>query len=278
MPGTAAEAPAKKQTPSEQDAAAETHTEETKPKEAPAKPSFDELMKDPEYNSAMQKIIRDRLKSASKKPEEALAALTPALEMLAARYKMDPANMDYAALANAINEDNDFYSKRAMEMGIPVETAKKMEQYERQMDRQQREQAQTLEQQKVMQHFQGLVQQGEKLKEQFPSFDLRTELQNPVFERMTSPSGGVSVEDAYFAVHRAEIQEAGMRAAAEKAAQKISAAVQAGAFRPSENGTSGQAPSVDTIDYSALSREQRTALKQRIFAAEARGEKVYPGQ
>ena len=159
-------------------------------------------------------------------------------------------------------------------MGVSVETAKRIDQQERETARQQREEARTLEQQKFQNHIMKLEQQGEALKKVFPKFDLRTELQNPAFARMTSPNVGISVEDAYYAVHRNEIQAAAMQVTAQKTAQKISNSIQAGSRRPNENGTSGQAPSVTTFDYRTASREQREAFKKRIRS----GEKIYPGQ
>ena len=128
------------------------------------------------------------------------------------------------------------------------------------------------------QHIRGLEQQGEAMKATFPNFDLRKELQNPAFARMTSPNVGVSVEDAYYAVHRREIQAAAMQVTAQKTAQKISNSIQAGQRRPAEHGTSGQAASVTSFDYSKASKAEREALKQRIRAAAARGEKIYPGR
>ena len=71
---------------------------------------------------------------------------------------------------------------------------------------------------------------------------------------------------------------ASMEVTAQKVAQKISNDIQAGNRRPHENGTSGQAPSVTTFDYSKASREQREELKRRIRDAAARGEKLYPGR
>jgi hypothetical protein len=162
-------------------------------------------------------------------------------------------------------------------MGVSVETAMKIDQQERDTARQQREQARTLEQQKFQQHIMKLEQQGEALKKVFPNFDLRTELQNPAFARMTSPNVGISVEDAYYAVHRNEIQTAAMQVTAQKTAQKISNDIQAGNRRPSENGTSGQAPSVTTFDYRNATPEQRNAFKAHIRSEAAQGRKVYPG-
>ena len=256
----------------EQAAAAENPTEEKKT-EAPARMSWDEIMADPEYNKQMQAVVQSRLRNA-KGAEESLGKLTPALELLARKHGQDPANIDYEALAKAISDDESFYEDKALEMGVSVETAKRIDQQERETARQQVEQQRTLEQQKFQQHIIKLEQQGEAMKKVFPNFDLRKELQNPAFARMTSPNVGISVEDAYYAVHRNEIQAASMQVAAQKTAQKISNAIASGSRRPDENGTSGQAPTVTTFDYRNMSPEQRKSLKDRIRS----GEKIYPGQ
>ena len=268
---TASQARGAQQT-TEQAAAAENPTEETKT-EPNARMSWDEIMADPEYNKQMQAVVQSRLRSA-KGAEETLGKLAPALELLARKHGFDPANPDYDALAKAISDDDSFYEDKALEMGVSVETAKKIDQQERDTARQQQMEARTLEQQKFQQHFMKLEQQAEAMKKVFPNFDLRTELQNPNFARMTSPNVGISVEDAYYAVHRKELQTAAMQVTAQKTAQKISNAIQAGSRRPSENGTSGQAPSVTTFDYRNMSPEERKAFKDRIRS----GEKIYPGQ
>ena len=260
----------------EQTAPAETPTEETKT-ESPARMSWDEIMKDPEYNKQMQAVVQSRLKSA-KTAEENFAKITPALELLARKYNLDPTNMDYDALTKAINDDDSYYENKALEMGVSVETAKKIDMQERDTAREKAQAERTLQEQKIQQHIVKLEQQGEAMKKVFPNFDLRTELQNPAFARMTSPNVGISVEDAYYAVHRNEIQTAAMQVTAQKTAEKISNSIQAGSRRPNESGTSSQGPSVSTFDYRNASREQREALKRRIRDAAARGEKLYPGQ
>jgi hypothetical protein len=239
--------------------------------------SWDEIMKDPEYNEKMQAMMKSRLKSA-KAAEENLAKLTPAVELLARKYNLDPTNMDYDALNKAIEDDDDYYEEKALELGTSVETARKIDKMERDNAREQAQAERTLQEQKIQQHLIKLEQQGEALKKVFPNFDLRTELQNPAFARMTSPNVGISVEDAYYAVHRNEIQTASMQIAAQKTAEKLSNAIQSGSRRPDESGVSSQAPSVSTFDYRTASRDQREALKKRIRDAAARGEKLYPGQ
>ena len=267
--------PARQQEPEkqqEQAAAAENPTEE-KQTGTPARMSWDEIMADPEYNKQMQATVQSRLRSA-KGAEDALGKLTPALELLARKHGLDPAAMDYDALAKAISDDESYYEDKALEMGVSVETAKQIDQQERANARAQRQEQQNLEQQKIQQHFQKLQQQGEEMKKVFPDFDLRKELQNPAFVRMTSPNVGISVEDAYYAVHRKELQTAAMQVTAQMTAKKVSNAIQAGTRRPAENGITGRSPSVTTFDYRSMSPEQRNALKARIRS----GEKIYPGQ
>ena len=268
----AAEQEQKQETKPEQAAAANNPTE-AKTDATSGRMSWEEIMADPEYNKNMQAVVQSRLRSA-KIAEDTLGKLAPALELLARKHGQDPANPDYEALAKAISDDESYYEDKALEMGVSIETAKKIDQQERDTARQQREQERTLEQQKIQQHIMKLEQQGEAMKQVFPNFDLRKELQNPVFARMTSPNVGISVQDAYYAVHRNEIQTAAMQVTAQKTAQKISNAIQSGSRRPNENGTSGQAPSVTTFDYRSMSPEQRKALKDRIRS----GEKIYPGQ
>ena len=259
----------------EQAAAAENPTEE-KQTGTPPRMSWEEIMADPEYNKQMQATVQSRLRSA-KGAEEALGKLTPALELLARKHGLDPAAMDYEALAQAISNDESYYEDKALEMGVSVETAMQIDQQERDTARQQRQEAQTLEQQKIEQHFMKLQQQAEEMNQVFPNFDLRQELQNPVFVRLTSPNVGISVEDAYYAIHRKELQAASMQVTAQKTAQKISNDIQAGRRRPAENGITGRAPSVTNFDYRAASKEERQALKDHIRSEAAQGRKVYPG-
>lgn len=243
----------------------------------PKRMTWDEIMADPEYNEQMQKTMQARLRSA-KGAEESLSKLTPAIELLARKYGLDANNLDVDALTSAISDDDSYYEDKALEMGVSVETAKKIDQNERQTAREQAEQARTIEQQKIQNHLAKLEQQGNELKKTFKNFDLATELQNPAFFRMTSPNVGISVEDAYYAVHRNEIQQAAMQVTARKTAEQMANSIRSGQSRPVENGTSAQAPSNSTFDYAHASKEQREALKKQIREAAAQGKKLYPGQ
>ena len=273
---------AQEQKPQEQVATAkENPTEEKTENSAPTRMSWEEIMADPEYNKEMQAVVRSRLKQSGK-AEEAMSQLEPALELLALKHGLDPANIDYAALAKAIGDKKSYVEDKALEMGVTYSTAERLVDQELGDVRQQKADLRAqddLRQQQFDNHMRSMEQQGEALKKLFPKFDLRTELQNPAFARMTAPGIGVmSVEDAYRAVHRKEIDAFQSQVIAQQTKQMISNDIQAGSRRPDENGTSGQSPSVSTFNYAKASKAQRDALKQQIRAAAARGEKLYPGR
>ena len=234
--------------------------------------SWEEIVKDPEYNQELQKLIKARLRESGAS-RDAMEALTPALELLSREYGLDPQKPDYAALAKKVTDDNRFYENKALETGTSVEAVKKMEQQEAELRRFRQKEAQNLEVQKINNHFASLEQQGEAMKARFPGFDLRKELENPVFARMTSPDSGLTVEDAYFAVHRAEIQSAQAKVVAEQTAKQMANSIRSNSARPDESG-SQQGSSTVTFDYSKASRAQREELKRRIRS----GERILPGR
>lgn len=125
-------------------------------------------------------------------------------------------------------------------------------------------------------HFQGLQRQGEEMKAVFPGFDLTQELYNPMFSRLTSPAVGLSVEDAFYALHHRQLMAAAMEAAAREAIAQTTGSIASGARRPRENGLSGQAAAVSHFDYRNATKEQREELKRRIRQAAAEGKKLYP--
>lgn len=274
-PATAGQVKAQEQQPQQIPAA--TNPTEEKKTDAPARMSWAEIMKDPEYQKDIQHMMQSRLRSA-KGAEEALGKLAPALDLIARKYGQDPAKPDYEALAQAIRDDDAYFEDDALENGTAMGETKEKVLNDLDTARQQRIQAQTIEEECFQNHIKNLEQQGEAMKAVFPNFNLMQELQNPAFARMTSPNVGLSVEDAYYAVHRREIMARGMQVTAQKTASMISNSIQAGSRRPAEAGITGQAPSVTTFDYKNASKEQRNALKQRIRSAAARGEKVYPGK
>ena len=242
-------------------AAAEDDTN-TRKTEAPARMSWDEIVKDPEYNAEIQKLIKARVKNEGQS-KAVLETLDPAIRHLAKHHGLDPDNVDHTALVNKITGK---YADKALELGVSEETAMMLDQQQR-----------NLEQQKFQNHILKLQQQEQELKAVIPDFDLRKEMQNPTFARLTSPGVGLSVEQAFNAVHYKEMQQRSMQVAAQKTQEMISNAMQSGTNRPDEAGTVSQAPSVSRFDYKNASPAQRKALKDEIYRAAAEGRKIYPG-
>ena len=60
--------------------------------------------------------------------------------------------------------------------------------------------------QRIYGHIAKLEEETKGLKEIFPDFDLYRELKNPTFARLTAPESGIHAEDAYYAIHRKELQ------------------------------------------------------------------------
>lgn len=119
----------------------------------------------------------------------------------------------------------------------------------------------------LRQHFIALEKQGEALKESFPGFDLRAELNDPLFVRLTSPMVGLSVEDAYYAIHHREITEAG----AQEAAEKLGNSLQAGRAMPFENGTvARESPQGGFRPLAELSPEERKMRMDLIRSGKLR--------
>lgn len=256
----------------------QTPTATEAPTETPAKRmTWDEIKADPEYSEQLNKMMRDRLRK-SKTAEENLGKLTPALEAMAKNYGLDPSNLDYGALAEKIQGDSKLYRERALELGVDEETARKLDQFDLMQAREKRRQEVSVQDQAIQKHYAGLLEQEKALKDKYPNFDLQAELKNPTFARLTAPGMPISVEDAYYLIHRKEIEQAALKAAAQQTTQNISNAVRSGTMRPQENGASSIAPSVSTFSYKNASQKERNALKQRIRSYAARGEKLYPGQ
>lgn len=268
----AAKAPVVAEQAAEQESAGQDDAAQ-KPTEQNRRMTWDEIKADPEYSAEIQNIIQQRLKK-SKGAEEAMEHLTPALQELAKVYGMDHKKIDYQALAGKIREDDRFYDDKAIENGHESSVERKLSQFDLMKEREE----QSFKDRAMQQHYGKLMQQGDALKAKYPTFDLQEELKNPVFARMTAPGVGLSVEDAYFTVHRKEIAQAAVKAANEQTAKNIANAVRSGTMRPQENGVNSSAPSVSSFSYKNASKEQRDALKQRIRLAGARGEKIYPGQ
>ena len=245
-----------------QDDAANVPETAKEPREAEKKPTWDELMKDPEYKKQASKMMESRV-AKSRQAEKDMETLLPALKKYAENNGLDPEHLDLVAIGKHMNGD---YESKALEMGVSEQTAMEMDVKERQE-----------QQRQFAAHISKLEQQAEAMKQVYPDFDLRKEMENPVFLRMTSPGVNVPVETAYYAIHKDDIQKAAMQVSARKTAQMMANAVASGSVRPDEGTMTQTSAPVAPRDYRSYTRQEREALKKRILSTEYSGEKIYPG-
>ena len=217
------------------------------------------------YDARVQDTIRQRLKG-NEQTVQKYNALAPVLGNLYSKYGVKEGDVD--SLAKAIEEDETFYEDEALEKGLTVEQVKAIRKMERenaqlkaQMTAQKnREQADAL--------YAAWMQQAEKIKETYPSFDLAAELQNEQFRNLLKSN--VPVQTAYEVIHKDEIIPAAMQFTAQKVAEKVANNVRAGQKRPAEGAMAGSGAVQTKSDVSQLTRADREEIARRV----ARGEKI----
>ena len=213
----------------------------------------------------MQDTVQKRLKS-SKDTVDKYNALTPTIEILAKKYGVDAADVE--ALNKAIEEDDSYFEEEALEKGITVQQLKEIRKIERENADLKRQMDEQNRRENANRVYAQWMEQAEKAKEVYPSFDLRTEMQNPQFASLLR--SGIDAKTAFEVVHKDEIIPAAMQYAAKTAQQKAINNIVANGARPAENGNSSQSATVVKSDVSQLSKADRAEIIRRV----QRGEKI----
>ena len=210
------------------------------------KMSWEEILADPEYRSEydrqVQSIVKKRLRDRQGN-EERLKKLDAVLEDISRSFGM----------GNRQGQETD-----------PEELAVRIRR-----DRQEKLKGEYGRAAQAKAQLDSLKQQAEAMRQNFPDFDLARELENREFLKLTAPHTGLSLEEAYYALHHRELAENMAKAGALSAAKALSS----GAARPREL-KGGQAALTSSGDPSQMSRQEREALKKRIYQASAQGKKL----
>ena len=217
------------------------------------------------YDARMQNAIRGRLK-ATEDTVNRFNALTPTLELLAEKYGVD-AN-DVEALNKAIEEDESFFQDEALEKGMTVQQLKEFRKMQRENADLKRQMSDQQTKERADMLYASWVDQGEKTKTVYPSFDLKAEMENPRFVDLLR--NNIDVRTAYEVLHKDEIIPAAMQFTAKTVEQKLTNKIIAGGQRPTENGMNSQGAAVVKSDVSQLSKADRQEIIRRV----QRGEKI----
>ncbi len=210
----------------------------------------------------IQSAIRDRFKNQQDVSEQ-LNALEPMLKVLRERAGVE----SNEELIHHVMDDDSLYEEEASGAGRTVAAYRQFMEMKKERDERQKRDQEDIERQMVRNHYDKLMQQAEEFKKQFPDFDLQKTLQNdPNFVRLTSPTVGLSVRDAYFALHHDELAPQMMAYGMERAKQQMGQTIQAQRRRPAEGAmkTGGQPAADFNVDPRSMSRPERNKLYQLI--------------
>lgn len=213
-----------------------------------------------EFNNRVQQIMDRRFKNADAMKQQ-LNAQQPIIEMLASRYGVDAA--DAKALSKALEDDTSFYEEEALERGMSVaqlKEVKRLERANRQMEQELKDREARINADKAYAHW---IEEAEKFKEDYGiEFDLEEEVQNKDFLALLA--SGISLEDAYMAIHHRDVIGNAMATTAAVTRQKMAKDIASRSSRPAENGLSQQAATVVKSDVDSLTKEDRREILRRV--------------
>ena len=146
-----------------------------------------------ENKDRLQQMMAERGKAATDAKNAANAQMekmTPMLRLLGEKYGVKPnedGSYDVDAINQAMEKDDSYYEDKALEMGVSVEVARKLERAD-EIEQQQREADEKAKRSAMLQeHFNRVREQARAVQEIVPDFDLNQALQDPEFVRRTAP-------------------------------------------------------------------------------------------
>lgn len=255
--------------PARQDAAAEQEPEQKPEVQAEEKPQTlkDALRANSEWNREAQQMMSDRVR----KTNETLNRSLGILGMIAKDYGMeadDLSQLDLEELGKRVENDDRRYRKMAADLGTDTDTAKQIDQQQRENRQLKAEQKRREQQEMLQKHYMNLQKEAEELRKAVPDFDLDRALQDPAFYNETLPGKKtMSVKQIWYGLHGDEIAEKRAGEAAAGSRQAIANAMKAQRNMPGENGSIQRrsAPSQVT-PYSKMNPEQRKQFEKEIRA------------
>ena len=222
----------------------QTTNEEGTPSNETKRKTFKDIFEEygDEAKDYMNKAFSKRL-SKYKGIEEENVKMKEILDTQNIRYGLDSNSETYLDdYKNAVQNDSKMFEDKALEAGLPVEEFIKVKNAERIISENDKREQERKQSEFTQAHVRNLVQQSEVMKSEFPGFNLENEISNPQFKKLIDPpelgGAGLSVRNAFFALHNNEIMKATMNNAVNQAVVSTANAVQTNKTRPAEGGLS----------------------------------------
>lgn len=227
---------------------------------------FDALVKgEGKYKDVFGKRVASMVNKRMQGTQETVKkynAMTPMLEVLAARYDMAA---DDPALIEKVANDPSLLENRALRNGSTADTELRVARAEAA----ERRAKDVLRGMMARQDAEKWQTQAEALKREYPEFDFDTAMQDPRFrDLLTNPryNGMFDVKTAFMALHGDEA----VAQAVQNTQKRTAAAVAAGKSRPRENGSGSQASAVVRANPAEMSKADFKKYVDMV----SRGEKV----
>ena len=212
-----------------------------------------------EAGKYVNSIVRKRT-APGRAAQTRLNELAPALEYLAQIYGLP---IDSPELVSRIVGDKSLLADRALKNGRDEDTEYAITQANMRTERANQILASVIAQQDA----QRWEAEAQALRQEFPGFDLDTELENPMFRKLLSDrSYNLDLRSAYMALHGNDV----ISYVAQQAQTKANAAVASGQNRPKENGAASRTPGKTSVDPMKMSKAEFKAMEEAVL----RGERV----
>lgn len=238
----------------------DTTSEETADESAkPTHISYRDLINSDEYKDEhkayMDKTIGDRLKKY-KGIEESNGKMKEILDIVANKYGVDVNAEDFIDQLRARTEEDDsYYEQYAMDHDLTPAEARKIVTLERKVKQAEEEKARQEKEAENSQRWINFQRNAELTKQQFPDFDLQTEMQNEKFMRLCA-SNNDDTTSAYMACHWQELFNKTAAQASQRAQIQTANAIASGKNRPIESGLSSSASAVVKQDFRNMNLAQ----------------------
>lgn len=221
------------------------------------------------YEQNLKMHMSKRMKNTNKKVEELEAfksSMQPLFDNLSLKYGLK--SNDVEGILSAVTGDTSYLKDYAIQNGVTEDVAKRLIEAEKMANDKAQQEAEIKNRQEFDKFYKDLERQGEALKAVFPGFNLEIAMQNPQFsDRIFN---GYSVEDAYKNAYFDDIVQGGMQYVYNRAKQEQSLKDTKKQNRPNENLSNSQMSQGATLDYEAVTPQQRAKINDAI----RRGEKV----
>lgn len=228
--------------------------------------SYEEIRKlyggdiDKEIRNAVEKRLK-REKGSSDK----LKKLQPLIDRTAKKYGKDAKDLD--AVMDAFNADKSYYEELAMKNGTTPEIEEQLELSAREARSAREALAEREEQDRIREQTEKIARQVDEVKQFFPDFDLKTEMESSEQFRKLASNPYISLLDAYKATHfDAEINKA-MKMTAQTVEANVVNNIKSGNMTR-ENGIGNASPAAVSADYSKYTAKDFRDMADRARRGE----------